>query len=81
MNEENPPVGDNQAPAPPGNILEPPPVEEIINVRPADPIMGIFVEQHPPGSGKWNTRMGGEAKLRVDRSSTQSGLQSYTLSL
>ena len=27
--------------------------------RPTDPIMGKFLEQNPPGSGKWNARMGG----------------------
>ena len=60
LNNENPPVADDQAPVLPGNNvqeLDPPPINDI---RPTDPIMGIFVEQHPPGSGKWNARMGGK---------------------
>ena len=30
------------------------------SATPANPIMGIFVEQDPPGSNKWNIRMGGK---------------------
>ena len=31
-----------------------------IDLKPLDPIMGAFIEQNPPGSGKWNIRMGGK---------------------
>ena len=30
------------------------------SVTPTNPIMGIFAEQDPPGSNKWNIRMGGK---------------------
>ena len=30
------------------------------SIAPTDPVMGIFIEQDPAGSGKWNIRMGGK---------------------
>ena len=33
------------------------------NRVPLDPIMGVFIEHNPPGSGKWNARMGGKPNL------------------
>jgi hypothetical protein len=32
---------------------------QLATLFPTDPIMGLFVEQNPPWSGKWNARMGG----------------------
>ena len=29
-------------------------------LRPPNPTMGVYFEQDPPGSGKWNIRMGGK---------------------
>lgn len=34
---------------------------EVAEVQsPTNPIMGLYFEQDPPGSGKWNIRMGGK---------------------
>ena len=33
---------------------------QLATLSPTDPIMGLFLEQNPPGSGKWNARMGGK---------------------
>ena len=59
LNNENPPIADNQVPVVPDNNVQDQDLP-IVNIRPTDPIIGIFAEQHPPGSGKWNARMGGK---------------------
>ena len=59
LNNENLPVADNQVQVVPGNNVQDQDLP-IVNIRPTDPIIGIFAEQHPPGSGKWNARMGGK---------------------
>ena len=70
LNNENPPIADNQVPVVPDNNVQDQDLP-IVNIRPTDPIMGIFAEQHPPGSGKWNARMGGKPN------SEWTGLQPY----
>ena len=43
---------------------------------PTDPIMGKFIEQNPPGSGKWNARMGGKPRADWSGLATEQLLQS-----
>ena len=43
-----------------GSKVPPGTKETAFIVVPSDPIMGKFIEQNPPGSGKWNARMGGK---------------------
>ena len=38
---------------------------------PLDPIMGVFIEQNLPGSGKWKASMGGKSNSGLDASQSK----------